>query len=201
MIIQSGARPVRHHALHRSSKNTPCPACHRTKDSDCRWSADWISCHSGAAAHDLQPGQTIALGGQLWYLSRTGGGHSGVAHIYRPHKQQHHVSPRQRRAQAQETALTAAVCRHFYGQLRLRVHAVLRLPQWEHCSPDELKLVDATFHAAQQLIHQIQRGRCVDPSLQRLLPVARHWIKALGYQQADLHCFQRQHLGMQEGWQ
>ena len=72
--------------LHYSSKQKPCPICSRTKDGDCRWRAEWIACHTGAAANDLWPGQTIEALGQSWYLSRTNGGHSGTAHIYRPHR-------------------------------------------------------------------------------------------------------------------
>jgi hypothetical protein len=32
------------------------------------------------------------------------------------------------------------------------------------------------------------------------LPIARHWVEALGHHRSDLARFQRQQLGMQEGW-
>ncbi len=88
----------------------------------------------------------------------------------------------------------------FYAALRPRVHAVLRLPHWEYCSPAELRLVSDSFNAVQQLIHHLKRARRIDPALVRLLPIALHWLKALGYQLADLRHFQRQHLSMGEGW-
>jgi hypothetical protein len=199
--IQSGNRLVRQHALHRSSRHTPCPICCRQKDGDCRWSDTWIACHSGAAVNDLLPSQTIEAGGQTWYLSRTGGGHSGMAHIYRPHRPHHGQGQLRRGAKTNAKAKTlAAVTRRYYTALRPRVHAALRLPIWEHCNLLELQLVADTFAACQQLIHHLQQARRNDPALAQLLPIARHWIKAVGYQLADLQRFQRQQLGMQEGW-
>jgi hypothetical protein len=183
-----------------SSRRHPCPICNRTKDGDCRWGDDWIACHTGAAANDLKPGQTIEADGCTWYLSRTGGGHSGMAHVYRPHRPGQHPKAH-RRAQADPNLIAQVhACRRFYAALRPRVHAVLRLPLWEFCTPMELRLVSDTFDAAQQLIHRLQQARRTDPTLTRLLPIARHWLKALGYQLADRQQFQRQHLGMEEGW-
>ena len=185
--------------LHYSSKQKPCPICSRTKDGDCRWRAEWIACHTGAAANDLWPGQTIEALGQTWYLSRTNGGHSGTAHIYRPHRpgQRQHQHRSKRNT---DTLAMLATCRRFYALLRPRVHAALRLPLWEHCSPVELRLVADTYTGIQQLIHRLQQARRSDPTLIPLLPIARHWLKALGYQLADLQRFQRQQLGMEEGW-
>ena len=182
-----------------SSKRNPCPICSRTKDGDCRWGDDWIACHSGAAANDLRPSQTIEAQGQTWYLSRINGGHSGSGHIYRPHRpgqrQRQHRSKRNT-----DTLALVATCRRFYALLRLRVHAALRLPLWEHCSTDELALIPKTYNDIQQLIHRLQQARRNDSTLARLLPIARRWLKAMGYQLADLQRFQCQHLGMEEGW-
>jgi hypothetical protein len=182
-----------------SSKRNPCPICSRTKDGDCRWGDDWIACHSGAAANDLRPGQTIEAQGQTWYLSRINGGHSGSAHIYRPHRpgqpQRQHRSKRNT-----DTLALVATCRRFYALLRPRVHAGLRLPLWEHCSPTELALIPDTYLSIQQLIHRLQQARRNDSTLARLLPIARRWLKAMGYQLVDLQRFQRQQLGMVEGW-
>ena len=186
-------------ALQPSGPRNPCPICSRTKDGDCRWSADWIACHSGAAANDLRPGQTIEALGQTWYLSRANGGHSAAAHIYRPHRpgQRQH----QHRSKRNTDALApVAACRRFYALVRPRVHAALRLPLWEHCSPDELALIPATFASVQQLIQRLQQARHTDPTLAGLLPIAHHWLKAMGYQLADLQRFQRRQLGMSEGW-
>jgi len=63
-----------------------------------------------------------------------------------------------------------------------------------------MRLVIDTYTSIQQLIHRLQQARRSDPTLARLLPTARHWLKAMGYQLADLQRFQRQQLGMQEGW-
>lgn len=182
-----------------SSRAKPCPICGRTKDGDCRWGAEWIACHTGAAANNLRPGQTVEALGQTWYLSRTNGGHSGSAHIYRPHR------PCERQGEHRsnhntDTLVMVATCRRFYAQLRPRVHASLRLPLWEHCSPVELRLLADSCTSIQQLIHRLQQARHRDPTLARLLPIAHHWLKAMGYQLADLQRFQCQHLGMEEGW-
>lgn len=185
--------------LHYSSRQTPCPVCGRTQDTDCRWCDAWIACHTGAAAHDIKPGETVWADGRQWYLSRVGGGHSVRAHVYRPHRPGQ--QQRQRRCKPDVKALSLpSACRRFAAVLRPRVHAALRVPLWEHCTPADLQLVIDAFNAAQQLIKRLQDARRDDPALAALLPVARHWLKALGYQRADLARFQRQQLGMLEGW-
>lgn len=183
-----------------SGGGNPCPICGRTKDGDCRWGDDWIACHSGAAADTLKPGQTIEADGQTWYLSRTGGGHSGMAHVYRPHRPGQPQNSRRRAKPDVDLIAQVRACRRFYAALRPRVHAALRLPLWEVCTPVEMRLVIDTYTSIQQLIHRLQQARRSDPTLARLLPTARHWLKAMGYQLADLQRFQRQQLGMQEGW-
>ena len=182
-----------------SSSSAPCPVCNRERDSDCRWGDDWIACHSGASVHDLRPGNTISINGRQWYLSRVGGGHSGRAHVYRPHRPDQHKRHRRCRPDTKVIALPVA-CRRFAAVLRPHVHAALRVPLWEHCTPADLQLVIDSFNAAQQLIKRLQDARRDDPTLAGLLPVARHWVKALGYHRADLARFQRQQLGMAEGW-
>lgn len=182
-----------------SSRANPCPICGRTKDGDCRWGAEWIACHKGVLANDLRPGQTIEALGQTWYLSRINGGHSGTAHIYRPHRPGQQWLQHTSQGNT-ETLVMVVTCRRFYALLQPRVHAALRLPLWEHCSPVELRLVVDTYTSIQELIHRLQQARRTDPTLARPLPIARHWLKAMGYQLADLRQFQRQQLGMQEGW-
>lgn len=196
-----GEQLTSHHGtrLHYSCKQNPCPICSRTKDGDCRWGAEWIACHTGAAANHLCPGQTIEALGQTWYLSRTNGGHSGTAHIYRPHRPgqlQRQLSSKRNA----ETLAMVATCRSFYALLRPRVHAAQRLPLWELCSPVEMHLVANVYSGIQQLIHRLQQTRRSDPTLARLLPIARHWLKAMGYQLADLQRFQHQQMGMERGW-
>lgn len=194
----SGSQSVRQcQTLHRSSRTNPCPICGRVKDSDCRWGDGWISCHSGAAAANLSPGQTVTIGGEAWYLSRTGGGHSGCSHIYRIDRP---IPGRCRRQKRREDLSLAALVKRQATLLRPRVHAALRLRPWELCAPVELRLVHETLASAQELMHHLQRARRVDPTLNNLLPGLRHWIKALSHQRADLLRFERDMLGMQEGW-
>lgn len=198
LIHQTGNTSVwQHHALHRSSRHRPCPICGRVKDGDCRWGDSWISCHTGAAATDLSPSQTITIGGVTWYLSRTGGGHSGCSHIYRLDRP---LPGRCSRQQRREDLSLAVLVRRQFSLLRPRVHASLRLRLWELCAPVELRLVHDTLASSQELMRYLQQARRADPSLCHHLPALRHWIKALKYQQADLLRFERHILGMQEGW-
>lgn len=206
-LRQSGvAGPAgRSRRLFSSGRGNPCPICSRTKDGDCRWCDEWIACHSGAAANDLQPGQTIEAEGQTWYLSRIGGGHSGIAHVYRPHRPGVRPGVGVRPAQAALRAeIAVRACRIHQADLRPRVHAALRLPPWEDGTPDQLRraeaLLVATIDGTEQQIKRLQQYRRTDPALAWLLPVAEHWRRSLVYQLADLRRFQRDCLGMQEGW-
>jgi hypothetical protein len=198
LALQSGARSVRHHALHRSSRTTPCPACGRTKDADCRWSDDWIACHSGGAGHSLKLGETITLNGQRWFLAATDAGHSGRSHIYRPDRllPGRHCPRQQRR----EDVLHAVTVRRRIECLRPRVHAALRLRAWDLCTPAELRFVHETLASAEEAMRHLQRAKRTDPNLARLSNGLCRWIKQLGYQAADLQQFERSQLGMQEGW-
>jgi hypothetical protein len=198
LIHQSGAKHGAAPALRRSSRNTPCPACGRIKDADCRWSDDWIACHSGGAAHSLKLGETITLNGQRWFLAATDAGHSGRSHIYRPDQRLPGHSHRQQRC---EDALHAVIVRRQIERLRPRVHAALRLRAWDLCTPAELRLVHQTLAAAQDAMRHLQRARRTDRNLALLSPGLKRWIKQLSYQAADLQQFERSQLGMQEGWQ
>jgi len=183
-----------------SGIGNPCPICGRTKDGDCRWGDNWIACHTGPAANKLTPGQTVKADGCTWYLSRTGGGHSGIAHVYRHHRAGQRQKTLNRAQDDLDLLAKARVCRRFYAELRPRVHAALRLPPWVCCTAIEMRLVADTFDAVQQLIHRLQHARRADSNLASLMPIARRWLKTLGYHLADLKQFQRKQLGMQEGW-
>ncbi|SBO44219.1 protein of unknown function [Cyanobium sp. NIES-981] len=136
LLPQSGRRLARQQ-LYTSSRKSPCPICGRIKDSDCRWSYDWISCHSGAAANHLQPGQTLMVDGLQWYLAAVEAGHSGCSHVYRPHTPRQRPQFTRNKLQAvTEEDLIVRLCRYFYRELRPREHASLRLPAWELCQPD-----------------------------------------------------------------
>ena len=48
----------------RSGRNSPCPACGRTKDPDCRWRpGEVILCHTGL---DEVPGAVVTIDGAEW---------------------------------------------------------------------------------------------------------------------------------------
>ena len=196
-----------HGAVQSSSPRTPCPVCSRTKDSDCRWSLDagWIACHSGAAAPAAPsaPGGLITIDGAPWALIRINAGHSGGAHLYRPHR----PGERSSSAGGRHARLTAgfqneadleliARARLLQTHLRPQVHALLRLPPWDQCGLAEMRAVIATHQQVCSLVLLLQQASRLDPSIRRLLPCATHWRKQCGYAVADLHAFEAAHLGM-----
>lgn len=70
--------------MKRSKRNNPCPACGRTKDSDCAWADDVIFCHTGS---DLSIGQTIDIDDRPWALVKLNAGFSGNAAVFKPHRE------------------------------------------------------------------------------------------------------------------
>lgn len=76
--------------MNASGPKSPCKVCGRDTDADCRWTDDLILCHEGSRfappAH-LRPGETITIDGRPWALIRRGGGFSGQAAVFRPHRE------------------------------------------------------------------------------------------------------------------
>lgn len=78
--------------LRSSNRRNPCPICGRTKDGDCRISADLVLCHRGATHHpptDLEVGRSIVNG---W--AYTGESKDGRAATFTPHKELDRHPPR-----------------------------------------------------------------------------------------------------------
>ncbi|MBO8223080.1 hypothetical protein HA142_06095 [Prochlorococcus marinus str. XMU1401] len=72
-----------------SSRKNPCPVCGRNKDSDCRWNDEVMFCHVGtnfAPPSHLKVGEVLVVNGIEWALVKTDAGHSGRAHVFKPHR-------------------------------------------------------------------------------------------------------------------
>ena len=72
-----------------SSRKKPCPICGRFKDADCRWNDDVIFCHKGsnfAPPSHLKIGDVLTVNSLNWALVKVNAGHSGRAHIFKPHR-------------------------------------------------------------------------------------------------------------------
>lgn len=99
-------------ALRPSGPNNKCPSCARTKDGDCRISADLLLCHRGSTHHppdDLKPGKVIdGHDGQQWaYTRESDDGRSAVYTLHKPRSsgpQQPIRTPRSRRLNTIELA-------------------------------------------------------------------------------------------------
>ena len=72
-----------------SSRKKPCPICGRFKDADCRWNDEVIFCHKGsnlAPPSHLKIGDVLTVNSLNWALVKVNAGHSGRAHIFKPHR-------------------------------------------------------------------------------------------------------------------
>jgi len=72
-----------------SSRKKPCPICGRFKDADCRWNDEVIFCHKGsnfAPPSHLKIGDVLTVNSLNWALVKINAGHSGRAHIFKPHR-------------------------------------------------------------------------------------------------------------------
>ena len=72
-----------------SRRNNPCPICHRSKDSDCRFCDDLILCHQGSThgpPANLRIGDVVIRQGREWALVKTNVGFDGGAALFKPHR-------------------------------------------------------------------------------------------------------------------
>ena len=105
-----------------SVRKNPCPSCGRTKDGDCRFNDEVILCHSGESGGPnpaLRIGEVVNIEGRSWALVKTGAGHSGSAHVFKPHQpkrqkpQKTTRTGRQQEQQAKAEVASIAIERFF----------------------------------------------------------------------------------------
>jgi len=71
--------------LNNSSRNTPCPICHRNTDDKCRWNDEFILCYDGdsfAPPQHLRVGDKIKVNAETFALCSTLSGFAGSSHCF-----------------------------------------------------------------------------------------------------------------------
>lgn len=71
--------------MNHSSRNTPCPICHRNTDDKCRWSDEFILCYDGdsfAPPQHLRVGDKIKVNAETFALCSTLSGFAGSSHCF-----------------------------------------------------------------------------------------------------------------------
>lgn len=71
--------------MNHSSRNTPCPVCHRNTDDKCRWNDEFILCYDGdsfAPPQHLRVGDKIKVNAETFALCSTLSGFAGSSHCF-----------------------------------------------------------------------------------------------------------------------
>ncbi len=71
--------------MNHSSRNTPCPICHRNTDDKCRWNDEFILCYDGdsfAPPQHLRVGDKIKVNAETFALCSTLSGFAGSSHCF-----------------------------------------------------------------------------------------------------------------------
>ena len=71
--------------MNSSSRNTPCPICHRNTDDKCRWNDEFILCYDGdsfAPPRHLRIGDKIKVNAETFALCSTLSGFAGSSHCF-----------------------------------------------------------------------------------------------------------------------
>ena len=187
-----------------SGRNTPCPSCGRTKDGDCRFNEEVILCHAGESCgpdQALRIGEVVNIEGHSWALVKTGAGHSGSAHVFKPHQPKRKKAPRatrtgpQQEQQAKAEVASTAI-EHFFDEFDLAWNVM----DFHSLSPKELTegidTIETAHQTGQELSGLIQSIWRENHDL-RILHRDRFnaCIRNLGYQVEDLRHFRNHYLG------
>ncbi len=189
-----------------SGRNQPCPACQRTKDSDCRWNDETILCHTGT---DFKSGDTITIDGAVWAFIHHNGGFSGSAAVFKPHRERSRDQWRrdiQRRTPRSPSELISIQTQGTqWADAIEEFHAAFQLawdiPDLYSASPDQLQAASAAITDAQaraaalrpHLSHIWREHKDLE-QLHRLRIESN--LKSLGYIAEDLRQFQQNELGI-----
>lgn len=71
--------------MNHSSRNTPCPICHRNTDDKCRWNDEFILCYDGdsfAPPQHLRVGDKVKIEAETFALCSTLSGFAGNSHCF-----------------------------------------------------------------------------------------------------------------------
>ena len=184
-----------------SGRNNPCPVCNRTKDTDCRWNDDVILCHSGT---DLTPGSTVNINGAEWAFIHHKGGFSGVAAVFKPHRELERKPSLNRTPNSPQELLSRQTKRSQWADILEQFHTAFddawNVPDFYTASPNELHaafdvITDAQAKAAALRPHlqAIWREHQDLAQLHRLRVEAQ--LKSIAHMAEDVRQFQELELG------
>jgi hypothetical protein len=185
-----------------SGRNNPCPVCNRTKDTDCRWNDDVILCHSGT---DLTPGSTVNINGAEWAFIHHKGGFSGIAAVFKPHRELERGTGYGRTPNTAQDLLSRQTKRSQWADILEQFHNAFNnaweSPDFYNASPDELHaafdvITDAQAKAAALRPHlqSIWREHPDLAQLHRLRIESQ--LKSIAYMAEDARQFQQNDLGI-----
>jgi len=188
-----------------SGRNSPCPACGRVKDADCRWDDTKILCHTGT---DLKPGQTIEVDGKRWAFIHHKGGYSGCAAVFKPDGYQGNTEWKrglQRPTPNTPQELAALqTSRHqwseVFDQFFAAFDAAWDVPDFYSAKPDELKAAFDSINDAQAkavgLSRHLQTIWREHPDLKHCHQLrVDHCLKSIAHMAEDARQFQQFELG------
>ena len=192
--------------MYSSRRNSPCPICSRTKDTDCRWNDDVILCHQGTThgpPTHLKPGNTLDLDGQKWALVSMTGGFDGAAHVFRPHQERRNRAPTfARQGNKQELfdlSVKSACARSDADDFLVIAQDALDVLDFESAPPDELKESFALIYKAERqglAVHEeLQSLLRDDKELRPVFELVNSTLKDLLYQRKDADSFRKHMLG------
>ena len=181
--------------LTRSSRRNPC-ACGRVKDGDCRFNDNTLFCHNSPLQDQLR------WRGQTWFLHRTHCGHTGACNLYKP------WPPASQRRSHRPTAKrhVSTRWRRLLPQFIAEWREAMACPEFELCSPDELrhyfKAIYRAEYKCEQLLPLLVDAARHNPKYRRFVIALQHKLKTLRYQRRDVDCFRKNDLGCPElnGW-
>lgn len=196
-----------------SKKGHACPICGRDYGGYCRWDDARVFCYQGNSCHpptDLNVGQVLkGSDGTDWAFVGYDRGFSGNSALFCIHtpdpRWQHRPRKTRRRGVTQrETRLTGprkrltqgVVDRNLPDRLQKAHHLVsgaLAAPEFEHCTPDELrewgKVIQSAFDCLAELNPQVRAAVRHDKHYKAVLDSLRSQLKEVSYQLTDYRQF------------
>ena len=188
-----------------SKRNNPCPVCGRTKDSDCRWDNDVIFCHCGssfAPPSHLKIGDILRLDGKEWALVKTNSGHTGLCHVFKPHRhieKTYTPTPRQKQqGQDREQYLFKESVKAVEEYIKL-ANAALEVINYEYCNLKQIKeskaLINRAFDEGKELREVLVGVRRFNKNIEEFIELFDEKYRPIKYQKKASDEFCWNHLG------
>ena len=186
-----------------SGRNNPCPCCGRVKDADCRFNDEVVLCHTGT---DLRPGDQITINGAQWAFIHHNGGFSGMAAVFKPHREKEPSSGQHLQTPNTAQELLSRQTKrsqwaHILDQFHDAFDAAWDIPDLYTCTPNQFQSACAVVSDAQAKaaalrphLRTIWRDHPDLDQLHRLRVDAE--LKSIAFIAEDLRSFQQNELGL-----